>query len=305
MRPGRGRAAAAEDLHAAIWAPPPAVRLAWPGPPPACTRCCHPPRSAAPRPPAPLHRRRIAFLGSGLLLANYVGAIALALRFPLVFNRLAMAGGHALLALVLLYKTVKLDAAKYSQQAIKDYYAAIWCGGRAGRGGAGRCLRVPGRAAPCFNAARGRLCAAQRSGLLALGASWLVACPRLDKDWGVCAGAPLPGMCPYGTSMLHSWRKQCRTTCPCPCRPSLQAQLLLRVPAAALPGGLSLACRPARLASGWSPQQSARLRACSCAGCISLVCMLALDRHKEELCCFLGLRSSLHWLPSTAAHAAS
>lgn len=71
-------------------------------------------------------RRRIAFLGSGLLLANYVGAIALALRFPLVFNRLTMAGGHALLAVVLLYKTVKLDAAKYSQQAIKDYYAAIW-----------------------------------------------------------------------------------------------------------------------------------------------------------------------------------
>lgn len=70
--------------------------------------------------------RRIAFLGSGLLLANYVGAIALALRFPLVFSRLAMGGGHALLALVLLYKTVKLDAAKYSQQAIKDYYAAIW-----------------------------------------------------------------------------------------------------------------------------------------------------------------------------------
>ncbi|KAL4451709.1 hypothetical protein ABPG75_007371 [Micractinium tetrahymenae] len=70
--------------------------------------------------------RRIAFLGSCLLLANYVGAIALALRFPLLFNRAAMAGGHALLAAVLLYKTVKLDAAKYSQQAIKDYYAAIW-----------------------------------------------------------------------------------------------------------------------------------------------------------------------------------
>lgn len=27
---------------------------------------------------------------------------------------------------VLIYKTIKLDAARYSQQAIKDYYAAIW-----------------------------------------------------------------------------------------------------------------------------------------------------------------------------------
>lgn len=95
--------------------------------------CCGPPPSSTPVrcPPPPTltpTRRRIAFLGSGLLLANYVGAIALALRFPLVFSRLAMGGGHALLALVLLYKTVKLDAAKYSQQAIKDYYAAIWWG---------------------------------------------------------------------------------------------------------------------------------------------------------------------------------
>lgn len=83
-------------------------------------------------PPPPLHARpvsrRIAFLGSGLLLANYVGAIALALRFPHLFSRAAMAGGHAVLAALLLWKTVRLDAAGYSQQAIKDYYGAIWCG---------------------------------------------------------------------------------------------------------------------------------------------------------------------------------
>ncbi len=97
-----------------------------PGALPGRARCCCPPLTTAGCPLAVAPRRRIAFMGSGLLLANYVGAIALALRFPLVFNRLTMAGGHALLAVVLLYKTVKLDAAKYSQQAIKDYYAAIW-----------------------------------------------------------------------------------------------------------------------------------------------------------------------------------
>lgn len=70
--------------------------------------------------------RRIAFLGTSLLLANYAGAIAAAVRLPAVFNMWTMGLGHAVLGAVLLYKTVKLDAAKYSPQAIKDYYAAIW-----------------------------------------------------------------------------------------------------------------------------------------------------------------------------------
>ena len=71
-------------------------------------------------------RSNIAFLGSGLLLANYAAAITLALRCRALWNPWAMAGGHALLAVVLLWKTVRLDAAGYSQQAIKDYYGAIW-----------------------------------------------------------------------------------------------------------------------------------------------------------------------------------
>lgn len=123
--------------------------------------------------PSAVHSN-ISFLGSGLLVANYVGAIAAALRFPAMFNIWTMGGGHALLAVstdsraervgvegvaaciqaqavgpsasclvalmrtcigcppfhqpqvVLIYKTIKLDAARYSQQAIKDYYAAIW-----------------------------------------------------------------------------------------------------------------------------------------------------------------------------------
>lgn len=70
--------------------------------------------------------RRISFLGSGLLLTNYGAAIGAALRLPGLFNPWTMGLGHACLAAMLLYKTIKLDAGKYSQQAIKEYYAAIW-----------------------------------------------------------------------------------------------------------------------------------------------------------------------------------
>jgi hypothetical protein len=76
---------------------------------------------------APPFLRRITFLGSGLLLVNYAAAVAAALRLPTVFNPWTMGLGHALLGAVLVYQTVKLDAAKYSQQAIKNYYAAVWC----------------------------------------------------------------------------------------------------------------------------------------------------------------------------------
>lgn len=46
----------------------------------------------------------MAFLGSGLLLLNYVGAIALALRMPAAFNQLLMIPAHAVLGIMLLYK---------------------------------------------------------------------------------------------------------------------------------------------------------------------------------------------------------
>ena len=55
--------------------------------------------------------RNISFLGSGLLLLNYVGAVALALRMPAAFNARLMIPAHALLGLMLVYKTIKLDAA--------------------------------------------------------------------------------------------------------------------------------------------------------------------------------------------------
>jgi len=70
--------------------------------------------------------QNIAFLGSGLLIANYAGAIALALRMPSAFNASAMIPFHALFAVMLTYKTLKLDAANYSKAGIQAYYQFIW-----------------------------------------------------------------------------------------------------------------------------------------------------------------------------------
>lgn len=70
--------------------------------------------------------RNITFLGSGLLLINYIAAIALALRLPASFNALIMVPCHALLAIALTYQTIKLDAAKYGQTAIAGFYRFIW-----------------------------------------------------------------------------------------------------------------------------------------------------------------------------------
>ncbi|GAB4819429.1 hypothetical protein N2152v2_006475 [Parachlorella kessleri] len=70
--------------------------------------------------------RNIAFLGSGLLLLNYVGAIILALRMPAAFNQKLMIPAHAVLGVMLVYKTLKLDAAGYTQAAIADFYRHIW-----------------------------------------------------------------------------------------------------------------------------------------------------------------------------------
>ncbi|KAG6509303.1 hypothetical protein ZIOFF_034696 [Zingiber officinale] len=48
--------------------------------------------------------RNITFLGSGLLLVNYLGAIAAAIYMPQVFRRNVMVPTHALLALGLIFQ---------------------------------------------------------------------------------------------------------------------------------------------------------------------------------------------------------
>ncbi len=89
----------------------------------------------------------------GMLLASYGTAIALALRMPGLFNAPVMAGGHAVLALLLVVKaracalpaslprclaalharvypappqTLDLEHAKYAPAAIQAFYRFIW-----------------------------------------------------------------------------------------------------------------------------------------------------------------------------------
>ncbi|GMH42026.1 hypothetical protein BSKO_09945 [Bryopsis sp. KO-2023] len=70
--------------------------------------------------------RNIAILGTGIIMMNYIGAIGLALKFPAYFNTKLMIGAHAVLAIKLLYEGGKLDSGKYTQQAIRRYYAWVW-----------------------------------------------------------------------------------------------------------------------------------------------------------------------------------
>lgn len=75
----------------------------------------------------PPHRRprNVAFGASGVLLLNYVGAIATALlSAPGVFRRGVMIGGHAAAAVWLIVSTLKLKAEEVS--SIKEYYKQIW-----------------------------------------------------------------------------------------------------------------------------------------------------------------------------------
>jgi homogentisate solanesyltransferase len=70
--------------------------------------------------------RRIAFLGTGILLANYVGAMTVALKYSSLFNTPVMVGGHALLAAALLWMIWSLEKREYSPAAIRDYYRSVW-----------------------------------------------------------------------------------------------------------------------------------------------------------------------------------
>lgn len=64
--------------------------------------------------------------GAGLLLANYVAAIILAIRMPGSFRASVMIGGHAVLAIGLVMQTLKLESDKYTVPAIQAFYRFIW-----------------------------------------------------------------------------------------------------------------------------------------------------------------------------------
>jgi homogentisate solanesyltransferase len=70
--------------------------------------------------------QRVAWLGAGLLLANYAAAVVLALRMPGAFNAALMAPAHAALGAALLAATARLDRAGYAPPAIAAFYKFVW-----------------------------------------------------------------------------------------------------------------------------------------------------------------------------------
>ncbi|XP_059668569.1 homogentisate solanesyltransferase, chloroplastic [Cornus florida] len=70
--------------------------------------------------------RNIAFLGSGLLLLNYIGSVSLAVYMPQAFRRSLMIPAHTILALSLIFQTWLLEEANYTKEAIAGFYRFIW-----------------------------------------------------------------------------------------------------------------------------------------------------------------------------------
>ncbi|KAJ8527543.1 hypothetical protein K7X08_014994 [Anisodus acutangulus] len=70
--------------------------------------------------------RNIAFLGSGLLLTNYIGAVVAAIYMPQAFRSSLMIPVHVILALCLVFQAWLLERANYTKEAISAYYRFIW-----------------------------------------------------------------------------------------------------------------------------------------------------------------------------------
>eukprot|EP00958_Prasinococcus_capsulatus_P000074 scaffold1_cov402-Prasinococcus_capsulatus_cf.AAC.74 len=70
--------------------------------------------------------RKLAYIGGGLLMANYIAAAAAAFIFPGAFNTLAMAVPHMIAAALILYQLWLMEKANYTQVAIKNFYRFIW-----------------------------------------------------------------------------------------------------------------------------------------------------------------------------------
>ncbi|PKA52518.1 putative homogentisate phytyltransferase 2, chloroplastic [Apostasia shenzhenica] len=70
--------------------------------------------------------RNIALLGSGLLLANYISAILVAVYVPQAFRRSTMIPAHGIFALGLIFQAWVLERAKYTKEAVLQFYRFIW-----------------------------------------------------------------------------------------------------------------------------------------------------------------------------------
>jgi len=70
--------------------------------------------------------KNVSYIGSGLLLMNYVFAIGLSVFNPTWFNQKIMITVHAILAAYLIAKTRKLEKAGFTQSAVQTYYQDVW-----------------------------------------------------------------------------------------------------------------------------------------------------------------------------------
>ena len=68
----------------------------------------------------------VSYLGSGLLLANYVAAVAAALVNKGWFNQPLMIGAHVLFSVFLIAKTKALETEGFTKTAVQRYYQNIW-----------------------------------------------------------------------------------------------------------------------------------------------------------------------------------
>ena len=68
----------------------------------------------------------VSYLGSGLLLANYVFAAGCALYKSTWFNQPLMIGAHCLFAIFLVVKTKALETEGFGKAAVQRYYQNIW-----------------------------------------------------------------------------------------------------------------------------------------------------------------------------------
>lgn len=68
----------------------------------------------------------VSYLGSGLLLANYVAAVGAAVANAGWFNQPLMIGAHALFSVFLIVKTKALETEGFTKTAVQRYYQNIW-----------------------------------------------------------------------------------------------------------------------------------------------------------------------------------
>lgn len=70
--------------------------------------------------------RNISFLGSGILLMNYLVTILAAIYMPQAFRRWLLIPAHAIFASSLIYQVQILEKANYTKEAISGFYRFIW-----------------------------------------------------------------------------------------------------------------------------------------------------------------------------------